>query len=247
MGSPFLHAVRTKLNLPDGQALDVSFAFCGGADLTGGLGAYLTAGEARRALEFRHPGALQAHLRGRVAAKAALRELRGDSEPDFEIVSGTFGQPLVRAPHADLGVSISHLADAAIAAAFPVGWPLGIDLATIDRNDLETIRTQVSPDEERIVRALGLSSEQAATTLWAAKEALSKVLGGGLGIAFDMLAIESAGIAGPVLRLKFRHVGHLEADVLAGPRRVVALTMPYNAILAWDEIAPVFSAAGGIP
>ena len=44
-------------------------------------------------------------------------------------------------------------------------------------------------------RGLGRASKQAATDLWQAKEALSKVLG--IGISFDMLAIDSGMTAGP--------------------------------------------------
>lgn len=243
MEGPFLRAVSARLVLPEGESGTIALAVCrGGSDLPR---TDLGPEETRRTFDFRNAKALQAYLRGRLAAKAALRELRGGLGGPFEIVNGMFGRPLVQVPNADLGVSISHHADAAVAVAAPVGWPLGIDLAVIDAKDVETIRSQVSPEEEARLHARGLAPETAAAALWAAKEALSKVLGGGLGIGFEMLAIGEALGPHPVLRLRFKHVGHIEADILVGARGVIALAMPYHAQLDWSGIAPLFDETSG--
>lgn len=240
MAAAVVRARSAQVVLPDGESSTISLATCcGGTDIPL---ADLGPQEARRAHEIRNPDALHAYLRGRLAAKAALSELRGGLGGPFEIANGLFGCPLVQVPNADLGVSISHHGDAAAAVAAPVGWPFGIDLTVIDSNNIKAIRSQVGPEEERTLHGLGLAPEAAATTLWSAKEALSKVLGGGLGIDFKILAIRDVLKRCLVLRLRFEHVGHIEVDALVGARSVIALAMPYHVQLNWVTVQSLFTA-----
>ncbi len=235
---PFIRIIRRKLGLADArQGPDAALAFVDtGNNIPIDDAGRLTAAEAARLAEFRNERAAAAYRGGRMAAKAALAALRPQALA-FEILNGGLGQPLVSAPHADLGVSLSHDDGGAAAIAYPISWPMGVDVARIDRSDLDAVRTQVSTAEEELVRACGVSEPAAAFGLWAAKEAASKVLGGGFGVSFEALAVASAQRAGPLLRLHFRHVAHLQADLLLGPRRAVALAMPYNVTFAWGDAA----------
>jgi 4'-phosphopantetheinyl transferase len=124
----------------------------------------------------------KSYLFGRYAAKLALSDLT--SEVDLralEIVRGVFEQPIVHCRHnPGLSVTISHSASIAIALVYPTGHPCGIDVEVINPTRYQTILSQLSEKEKEWLQASLIPEQETATAIWAAKEALSKVLTTGL-------------------------------------------------------------------
>ena len=89
---------------------------------------------------------------GRHAAKRAICSLACSTSwlPSLLIESGVFGQPVVRAEvAAQVGVSIAHSGDFAIALAFDSGHPMGVDLEMC---------TAVGPRDGPVRRAVSIST-----------------------------------------------------------------------------------------
>ena len=148
-------------------------------------------------------------LLGRFAAKVALGRYLGERDwTAIEVFPGIFQQPLVRHAGTDLAaVCITHSGGAAVAAAFPAAHPLAIDLERLDADRLEVLKSQVGPAE---VETAGLPGDEVlrrVTMLWAAKEALSKVLRCGLTCPFEVLAVESVTFGEGTAEGAFRNFG----------------------------------------
>jgi 4'-phosphopantetheinyl transferase len=124
----------------------------------------------------------RSYLLGRYAAKLAVGELIGQLDlQQIEIRRGVFEQPIVVCPDQEsCGVSISHSHNMAIALAFPLGHPMGIDLERLELEHYSTLQSQLSADEMSWVQSAGSEKLELATALWTAKEALAKVLGSGM-------------------------------------------------------------------
>ena len=131
---------------------------------------------------LRFAGRQKSYLLGRYAAKLALRELL--LEPDLraiEVVRGVFEQPIVQCDRGQgWDVTISHAGSLAAGLAYPAAHPMGIDVERIDANHYNTILSQLSESETRLIESGGPDKFRIATALWTAKEALSKVLTTGL-------------------------------------------------------------------
>lgn len=173
-------------------------------------------------------------LRGRLAAKAALAALAEQSSASaFRVVPGIFGQPVVAAPFGHLGVSISHGADAALAVAHSAECPLGVDLERIDPDQIGVLRSQANASEEADLRQLGLSPAVALTVLWSAREALSKVLRGGLSVDAASLVFDHARQEAGVVHLRPRLMAHLRVELRLATHAVLALALPSTAHCDW--------------
>ena len=156
-------------------------------------------------------------LRGRAAAKDALRSLAGQPVSPADLMIATdadSGQPRLSDRPAHLwpnlapSVSISHAAGYAIAgAADPTRFAgIGIDLEPIRVWDANFARTAFPAAEVALLAALpeGDTRNRAMTRLWCAREAAAKSLGLGLEAClsrFDVLSDPS--VTGP-LNLKDR-------------------------------------------
>lgn len=201
-------------------------------ELEARLDPWLGADERLRLGRAAHPRRRVSFLRGRAAAKDALAGLCGDRHAAscFEIVPGAFEQPVVLGPEPNLGVSLSHTDSVAIAAAFPETHPLGVDVERIDPANETVLREYVASRE-----LPGVSGIDALTLQWAVREALSKVLRGGLAVDFSMLALDApqCGEDG-ILRVGFAHFAHLRAEAIAAHGHVFALVMPARWRAEWD-------------
>ena len=122
------------------------------------------------------------YLLGRYAAKLALKDALSESDlRSIEIVRGVFEQPIVQYRRTGgWGVTISHTDSLAVGLAYPAGHPMGVDVERIDRARQEAILSQLSPQEIDWIDSSADDRDTVATALWAAKEALSKVLTTGL-------------------------------------------------------------------
>ena len=149
--------------------------------------------EAKTLAALTSPRRRQSFLLGRIAAKAAILHHRRSSDPlAIEIRSGIFGQPVVACAGPDpTGVSITHSSAGAAAVAFREEHPMGIDFETVDPAQLDVLRSALTPAERHMATEDPSGEPVAATALWTAKEALSKVLRCGLTAPFEVLALES--------------------------------------------------------
>jgi len=177
-----------------------------------------------RALTFRRRQ--ESYLLGRYSAKLALGEALGEPDPRaIEITPGVFDQPLVIYPTRErYEISITHNEWGALAVAFPEGHPMGIDLETPTPARLDTILTQLTPEERKWTQPDPLPL---ATLAWTAREALSKVLRCGLMVSMEILE------TGPPLPLEpgvwqgcFRHFPQYQFMALRAASGILSLVHP---------------------
>ncbi|MEU7319114.1 beta-ketoacyl synthase N-terminal-like domain-containing protein [Streptomyces griseoviridis] len=158
------------------------------------------------------------HLLGRIAAKDAVRRLlwaEGADEvypAEIALHNDDSGRPVVTGVHGrDLGegltVSLAHCAEAAVALARR--GPCGIDLEEVTARPAGTVDAACGPEERALLaRTVAAGDESEAlwfTRFWAAKEAVAKERGTGLGgrpgdfrvttARQDLLRVEHAGSA----------------------------------------------------
>ncbi|WP_139490680.1 4'-phosphopantetheinyl transferase family protein [Brevibacillus dissolubilis] len=152
-------------------------------------------------MKYEHARRQKSYLLGRYVAKQATAKLIGETQLSrVEIRQGVFQFPIVGHPtSSNVQVSLSHCDDFACAVAFPEEHPLGIDIEEInpDRNTL--IRDQATPAELRLLSQLPLGEDVAMTTLWTAKEALSKILRTGMMTPFSLFEMEKLTVADGVV------------------------------------------------
>jgi phosphopantetheine--protein transferase-like protein len=149
---------------------------------------YLTEAE-RASYEGHNPRAQRLFLLGRIAAKDAARRWLwqrgwGPIWPaEIEILNDDRGRPIMRVPGADdLRVSIAHTAWAGVAIVGH-GTDVGIDVEGVAERSPTFVSSAFSPAE---LDALGLADrperrDEWLTRAWAAKEAVAKATGTGLG------------------------------------------------------------------
>jgi len=143
---------------------------------------------------------------GRHAAKRAICSLACSTSwlPSLLIESGVFGQPVVRAEvAAQVGVSIAHSGDFAIALAFDSGHPMGVDLEMIDIRNESTMRAQLSARETARCDEQSVSQLEMSAHLWSAKEAVGKAMRSGLTVPSCLLEVSSIQLISCGYRLEF--------------------------------------------
>lgn len=129
---------------------------------------------------------------GRYTCKKALSKYLGENNlSKIEIISGILGQPIVKyLSDKNPCVSLSHNEKYALAVAFPEGYPISVDIESIDEKKLNAIETQLTDKEKQFTELGILSKEELYTVIWTIKESLSKVIKCGLLIPFRILEID---------------------------------------------------------
>jgi 4'-phosphopantetheinyl transferase len=161
---------------------------------------FLSESELARFGALRFAAKQQGFLLGRLAAKRSLGALL--AEPDLrriEIRSGAYGQPLARHPRSDgFEVTLSHSHGLAVALAYPVEWPMGVDLETVAATSAGTLlgELQVTTAEQAWLAAGAVREATACGVLWTAREALGKSMKIGLNCPLGMLALGRIDVAG---------------------------------------------------
>jgi 4'-phosphopantetheinyl transferase len=204
--------------------------------------------------EFLHPDEVQAfgqlkferrqrsYLLGRYAAKQALQRLLPQFAPTAVLVgAGVFGQPVVWSPGPPpVGVSIAHCAGAAAAVAFPLEQPLGIDLEPINADRLKAMLTQVQPSERQLDDRLKGDHPDPAwvTSIWTAKEALSKILKCGMTTPFALLELARLAREGNMFSGEFKNFGQYKVMAWQLPAHVFALVAPRRSEIQIEPAPP---------
>ena len=176
----------------------------------------------------------KSYLLGRYAAKLALRGPLAEPDPKgIEIVKGVFEQPIVHSVRkGGWGVTISHADSLAVCLAFPAGHPFGVDVERIDQARQETILSQLSPEETGWVESSTTDRHRVATALWAAKEALSKVLTTGLMTPLRIYNLsEFSPIGSGAWEGLFQNFGQYKVRVWTGRTYVLSIVMPKRSTL----------------
>jgi hypothetical protein len=177
------------------------------------------------------------YLRGRYAAKLALdRAGAPGPAPARAILPGVFGQPVVRGGDG-WQVSIAHSGGRAAAVAFPEAHPLGIDLEACEAGHAATLARELSPAEADWVATAGLERVVALTALWAAREALSKVLRTGLMTSFGHFRVAPPTAAPGGWRAEYAEFPQYQAALLPRPGFVLALALPRRTTLPWPALS----------
>jgi 4'-phosphopantetheinyl transferase len=176
----------------------------------------------------------KSYLLGRYAAKFALKDLL--SEPDLraiEIVRGAFEQPIVQYHrNGGWGITISHADSLAIALAYPAGHPMGVDVERIDQARQEAIFSYLSPQESGWTEGSADNRQALATALWAAKEALSKVLTTGLMSPVTIYNLsEFSQIDSGMWEGLFENFAQYKVRVWAGSSYALSVVMPKKSMI----------------
>lgn len=101
---------------------------------------------------FKFPHKKQGLLIGRLAAKRALAALFSEADLSrIEIHAGAFEQPVIsHSGAANFGVTLSHSPGIAVALAYPVGFPIDIDIETVSADKADGLIGEMSiSDTER--------------------------------------------------------------------------------------------------
>jgi 4'-phosphopantetheinyl transferase len=170
--------------------------------------AWLGTWEAQHASQLRFAKRRAEFLLGRHVAKSAVLEWLGTGTlAQFDIVPGTFQQPILHGSVArPLGVTLAHSGGRAVAVAHELGHPIGVDLEVHDPARVAVIQSQVAATE--LPREKTLPETELYFLIWAAKEALSKALRCGLTCPFALLAVENAQLdAAGICRGHFANFG----------------------------------------
>ncbi|MCU7723978.1 polyketide synthase dehydratase domain-containing protein [Actinoplanes sp. KI2] len=125
---------------------------------------------------------------GRIAAKDAVRFRQWDAghtdvfPVELTIRNLPSGQPFVELRPGrglvDSALSLAHTEEVAVAISGPAGAEVGIDIVEIAPRDDSTLRYALSEAE---IAQLGTDRDRRFARIWAAKEAVGKALGTGLG------------------------------------------------------------------
>jgi len=174
----------------------------------------------------------RSYLLGRYAAKLGLSKVLPELDlRAIEITRGVFEQPVVQG-RAGFSVTISHTGSLAGALAYPAGHPVGIDIEVIDPARYETILTQLSEPEKRLIETSTTDRYQIATALWTAKEALSKVLTTGLMSPIQVYSLaEFQRLDAGSWEGLFQNFAQYKAKVWIGSSYVFAMVFPKRSVL----------------
>ena len=175
------------------------------------------------------------YVLGRYAAKIALRSALDEPElKAIEINRGVFEHPVVQYDrNTRWEVSISHSQSLAIALAYPVGHPMGIDIEYIDAAHEQTILSQLSENEIGWVKRHEARTGELATALWTAKEALSKALRTGLMSPIEIYnVVELHSIDSGVWEGSFRNFPQYKARVWIGTSYTLSIVLPKRSAFA---------------
>lgn len=187
------YVTRLTLERADGRWLaGLCLSWIPGQRLAGEAAHWLHPEEYERFREFAYERRAHDYLRGRYAVKQAVRAMYPDlAATDIHVESGIFQQPVLSSPLSErVDVSISHTPELSAAVAFPGGHPLAIDVESVNEENREVLLSQISPDEQSRLSAVGGFSElERLTALWTAKEALSKALGCGMTTPFRLFEV----------------------------------------------------------
>lgn len=171
------------------------------------------------------PKRQHSYLLGRFAAKEAIGSHRKYTAPTAVLIeNGVFQQPFISHPHlGSIQLSISHSGCFGAALCFPESLPMAIDVEVLDESKRATLEAQVSQKERSFCPNTELPL---LTMLWAAKEALSKVLRCGFMMSLELLEVAKITTNGMQVTFEFIHFYQYQAIAFSVEGAVCAIIYP---------------------
>lgn len=119
------------------------------------------------------------YLLGRYAAKLAIsKTIHTRKFEDISVLNGVFYQPILKITNTDasrIGISITHCDGKAIAIIYSPSLICGVDIEKVDNDKCVVMNSMLSKSETDMVTKYQ-NRIKMLTTLWTAKESLSKAL-----------------------------------------------------------------------
>lgn len=177
----------------DGSVIKNSLSYVVGSleQLKAEMDSYLHPKEKTYYATLQYPLRQKSYLLGKLCSKSALLHIYPDLQAStIEVAHGVFGFPYIATPDSiRYNITTSHSNDTGIAIAFSPSEIMGVDIEELSEARVETIRSELTANERRLVDGLNIDPVVANVMAWAIKEALSKVLRIGMLIDFKLLEI----------------------------------------------------------
>lgn len=178
------------------------------------------------------------YVAGRLCAKAALRQYVGQSYgyQDFFIDKGVFDHPLVvhNTSTSNLQVSISHCEGIIGAMAYSEHHPVGLDIEYLNPHISQFKEEIITRAERQLIDALSGNPTLYYTSLWAAKEALSKILRTGLMMPFSLLEVNKLSIKPWGVEFSFENFPQYKSLVFNMENCLFAIVLPRKTTLVGE-------------
>lgn len=146
------------------------------------------------------------------------------------MIKGIFGQPVIKYRSSLWDVSISHCQELAVALAFPLVHPMGVDIETVDGGRMNAMKSQFTLDENQWVMSKGpLNEAKLSTVVWTVKEGISKLIKSGFMSPFSIyeLDLKKSEFTEPSLHVNyFKNFGQYKAVSLVSDQHVLSLVLP---------------------
>ena len=199
---------------------------------------YLTRQEAHILSTYVSAGRQFTYMAGRLCAKAALQQYVGPPYryQDFFIDKGIFDYPLVvhQTPVSNLQVGISHCERVIGALAYSDHHPVGLDIECLNPHIRQFKEEIITAAERRLMDALPGDTTRYYTSLWAAKEALSKILRTGLMTPFRLLEVGRLTVKPWGIEYLFENFPQYKSIVFLTETCLYALALPRKTTLVGE-------------
>jgi phosphopantetheinyl transferase len=180
---------------------------------------------------------------GRLSAKLAVKKLTNNtSARSIHIGSGVFGFPIVCSPNVtNTQVSITHSGPLGVSIAFEEKHPMGIDLEKIRPDNDKVILNQISQNEKALLQNINKFNLEGFTSIWCAKEALSKILKTGMMINFSFLEIDNVEMNLKTITYEFKNFGQYKALCYTNEMYALALVLPKKTAVNLEDLWATFN------
>lgn len=177
------------------------------------------------------------YILGRLSAKLAIKSLSNVSTlHSIYIDSGVFNFPVVRCRELkNTQVSITHSGSLGISLAYQEEHPMGIDVEEICNKNSKAILSQITWNEKLLLKRVYKNTLSGFTSIWCAKEALSKVLKTGMMLNFSFLEIDSVNIREKTLIYEFKNFSQYKALCHTNEAYAIAIVLPKNTSVNLEE------------
>lgn len=205
---------------------------------------HLNEQEKFRFQEMRYDRRKTSYLLGRLSAKSALSSLTGISDvSQIFIDTGVFDFPVVRSSKIEtqnLQVSISHCDMIGTSIAFEETHPMGIDLEKIQPQNEDVMQSQLTENEQILLKDLHLNNAIGYAIIWSVKESLSKVIKTGMMLDFSLLEVANTTVENNGYISVFSHFGQYKAVSYCFGSYVVSITLPKKSKADFHQIWALF-------
>ncbi len=173
------------------------------------------------------------YILGMYTAKKAVSELIHQRDlKEIIIGKGIFNQPILMLPlNHNIHVSITHCLEYGIAIAIPQGYPIGIDLESVNDRSNRVSESQLTKHEKEILNSHNLYS----VLLWTIKESLSKVLMTGISTPFQIYEIDKLILSSKFIVSYFKNFLQYKAISISLDKYIFSVVYPKKFKIEFDS------------